>query len=248
MKEIVWAVIPARYGSTRFPGKPLVQIAGKPLLQWVIEGTKKAKQLDSILVATDDERIANLAKTCGVRVAMTDSALPSGSDRIWAAIKNEKVDILMNVQGDEPLVDGELIDSLVQPMLKDATLEMATLAHPISVEELKSEHAVKVVVNQNFDALYFSRFPIPYSRAEMRGELKGVYKHIGMYAYRKTFLERYCKAPQAEIEKAESLEQLRALYMGGRIRVILTQKRSLGVDTPEDVTKIEQILQSKRSL
>lgn len=243
--QIVWAVIPARFGSTRFPGKPLVNIAGKPLLQRVIEGTKKANLLQNILVATDDERIAKLARQCGVTAAMTDSKLPSGSDRIWAAVQNEKVDVLINVQGDEPLVDGELIDSLVTPMLQDSSLEMATLAHPLSEAELRSGNSVKVVVNQNSDALYFSRFPIPYSRVQPGEKIAGAYKHIGMYAYRKSFLEKYCRAPQAELEKAESLEQLRALYMGARIRVIQTEKRSLGVDSPEDVTKIEQFLALK---
>lgn len=248
MNERVWAVIPARYGSSRFPGKPLHLIAGKPLLQWVIEGTQKAQLIQKVLVATDDLRIAKLAEKCGVQAVLTEANIPSGSDRIYKATENQQVDILINVQGDEPLVDGDLIDSLVQPLIQNPKLEMATLASAISQEDLQSENSVKVVLNQESDALYFSRFAIPYSRIPKVNPIEGVYKHIGMYGYRKNFLEKYCKCPPVSIEIAEGLEQLRALYMGARIRVILTRKHCIGVDTPEDIERVEKFLLKMRSV
>lgn len=252
VQESVFGVIPARFGSTRFPGKPLELINGTELIAWVIRGTKKSKLLSQVLVATDDVRIAKVAEREGVTAIMTDSDLPSGSDRIWAAIHSPKIAasdsaIVINIQGDEPLVTGELIDSLVQPMLVDKTLEMATLAHAISLEELKSENSVKVIVNERSEAIYFSRFAIPYSRIAASGKnITGVYKHIGMYAYRAGFLKKYCAAPVAEIEKAEALEQLRALYLGARIKVILTPTKSWGVDTLEDLKIIEKMMRGEK--
>jgi len=245
----VLGVIPARYGATRFPGKPLEKILGKELIVWVIEGAKQSKLLSEVLVATDDQRIAAVAMKAGVRVVMTESALPSGSDRIWAAIKNENCDVVINIQGDEPLITGVLIDRLIEPMLKDTTLEMATLAHPLtSDEELHSMNAVKVVVNQKGEALYFSRYAIPYSRLSAKqAGLGGALKHIGLYAYRKNFLGQFCAAPPAEIEKAESLEQLRALHLGARIKVVTVRENLVGVDTPEDLRKVEGILKATQS-
>lgn len=248
----VFGVIPARFGSTRFPGKPLELINGVELIAWVIRGTKKSKLLSQVLVATDDARIAKVAEREGVMAVMTDSELPSGSDRIWAAISSPKIAaaesaVVINIQGDEPLVTGELIDSLVAPMLADQALEMATLAHPISLEELKSENSVKVIISEKSEAIYFSRYAIPYSRvAATDKNISGVYKHIGMYAYRAGFLKKYCGAPQVEIEKAEALEQLRALYLGARIKVILTPTKSWGVDTPEDLKIIEKMMRGEK--
>lgn len=237
-------VIPARYGSTRFPGKPLVNLKGRPLIQWTIEGAKKSRLLSDLIVATDDERIKAAAEAVGVQVAMTDSELPTGSDRIHAAIKNLNCDVVVNIQGDEPLVTGSLIDGLAQVFIDDAGLDMATLAHPITEEELQSVNSVKVVVNQRDEALYFSRYAIPYSRSKAvdMGTYEGCLKHIGMYAYTKTFLKQFCEAPPALIEKAESLEQLRALYLGAKIKVIRVKEASLGVDTPEDLLRLEKLL------
>lgn len=237
-------VIPARYGSTRFPGKPLVNLKGRPLIQWTIEGAKKSKLLSDLIVATDDERIKAAAEAVGVKVAMTASELPTGSDRIHAAIKNISCDVVVNIQGDEPLVTGELIDRLSQVFIDDAGMDMATLAHPISEEELQSPNAVKVVMNHKDEALYFSRYAIPYSRskASEMGTYEGCLKHIGMYAYSKKFLKQFCEAPPALIEKAESLEQLRALYLGAKIKVIRVKEASLGVDTPEDLARLEKLL------
>ncbi|MGZ3770963.1 MAG: 3-deoxy-manno-octulosonate cytidylyltransferase [Bdellovibrio sp.] len=237
-------VIPARYGSTRFPGKPLVMLKGRPLIQWTIEGTKKSKLLSDIIVATDDERIKAAAEAVGVKVVMTESDLPTGSDRIHAAIKNVSCDVVVNIQGDEPLVTGELIDRLAQVFIDEPQMDMATLAHPISEEELQSPNAVKVVMNHKDEALYFSRYAIPYSRhkAEEMGSYEGCLKHIGMYAYSKKFLKQFCEAPPAFIEKVESLEQLRALYLGAKIKVIRVKEASIGVDTPEDLVKLELLL------
>lgn len=243
----VWGVIPARFGATRFPGKPLAKIKNKELIAWVIEGAKQSKLLDQVIVATDDERISAVAARYGVESIMTESGLPSGSDRIWAAISGKPVDIVINIQGDEPLVTGDLIDSLVQPMMTDSQLEMATLAHPISKDELRSENSVKVVINNKSEAIYFSRFPIPYSRAKPELPITGVLKHIGMYAYRTDFLKKYCQTVPAELEKAESLEQLRALYLGARIKVIKTEQKSWGVDVPEDIITIEKMLAQRSS-
>ncbi|HWU45118.1 MAG TPA: 3-deoxy-manno-octulosonate cytidylyltransferase [Bdellovibrio sp.] len=236
-------VIPARYGSTRFPGKPLVSLQGRPLIQWTIEGAKKSKLLQDLIVATDDVRIKTAAEAVGCRVVMTESDLPSGSDRIHAAIQNIDCDVVVNIQGDEPLVTGALVDRLAQVFVDEPTLDMATLAHPISEEELRSPNAVKVVLNCRDEALYFSRFAMPYSRVTMT-ELgnAGCLKHIGMYAYTKKFLKQFCEAPPALIEKAESLEQLRALYLGAKIKVVRVQEASLGVDTPEDLVKLEKLL------
>lgn len=237
-------VIPARYGSTRFPGKPLVHLQGRPLIQWTIEGAQKATLLNDLIVATDDERIKVAAEAVGVKVVMTASALPTGSDRIHAAVQKMDCDVVINIQGDEPLVTGTLIDRLAQVFIDDPKMDMATLAHPICEEELQSPNAVKVVMNCKDEALYFSRFPIPYTRtkASEMGTYEGCLKHIGMYAYSKSFLKQFCEAPPALIEKAESLEQLRALYLGAKIKVIRVQEASLGVDTPEDLVRLEKLL------
>lgn len=238
------AAIPARFASTRFPGKILADLNGKPLLQWVIEGTQKSKRIEQIYVPTDDERIFQLAVQLGCKAVMTSPELPSGTDRIYAALKNEKADVVINIQGDEPLVQAQMIDLLAEAFLGYKELEMATLATDIDREELLSPNVVKVIVNQQNEAIYFSRFPIPYSRIDARQvkSPKACLKHIGMYAYSTLFLKKFCEAPPAEIEKAEGLEQLRALYLGTRLRVLHCQYRSLGVDTPEDLEKVKRSL------
>ncbi|WP_413575664.1 3-deoxy-manno-octulosonate cytidylyltransferase [Bdellovibrio sp. HCB290] len=241
-------VIPARFASTRFPGKPLAMLQGRPMIQWTIEGAKKSKLLTELIVATDDELIKGAAEEVGAKVVMTDSDLPSGSDRIHAAIKGIDCDVVVNIQGDEPLVTGELIDRLAQVFVDDPKMDMATLAHPISEEELQNPNSVKVVMNIKDEALYFSRFPMPYSRlkASDLGDYSGCLKHIGMYAYSKDFLKEFCEAPQALIERAESLEQLRALYLGAKIKVVRVKEASIGVDTPEDLVKLDKILSQRK--
>lgn len=241
----VIGVIPARYGSTRFPGKPLALIAGKPLLQWVVEASKTAKSYSEILVATDDKRICDLCEKINVKAVMTPTDLPTGTDRIERAVRDFDADIIVNIQGDEPLITGKVLDSLVEPMLADTSLEMATLARrlrlPIDREDLESVNSAKIVVNEKGRALYFSRLPIPFSRtSEVRHEI-GL-KHIGIYAYRRNFLERFCRQPPVPIELSEGLEQLRALYLGAEIQVVVVDHNSWGVDIPEDVAKVEKLL------
>lgn len=239
MKAI--GVIPARFGSTRFPGKPLKSILGKPLLQWVVEGAKQAKTLEDIWVATDHPEIEALAHQLQVKAVMTSPDLVSGSDRVFAAVDSTEVDVVVNIQGDEPLITGDLLDQLVSPMLEDETLPMATLGRHLQPGDLESRNTAKIVLNDRSEAIYFSRLPIPYSR-QIPGADPVCLKHIGLYAFRKSFLGRFCKAGPCALEMSEGLEQLRALYLGARIRVVQVQHESWGVDTPEDIAKVEAIL------
>lgn len=262
MKAI--GVIPARFGSTRFPGKPLAMIQGRPLLTHVIEGAKRAKLLSEIVVATDDRRIADLAEKSGARAVMTDSDLPSGTDRTWAAVKElgrTDVEVVVNIQGDEPLVEGAPLDALVRAFEGRPEIEMATLGRELDfsttdgLAALNSTTTAKIVVTRDDRALYFSRFPIPFSRQAPQDRIKagtanaagGVLKHVGIYAFRPAFLRRFCEAEPCAIELYEGLEQLRALHLGAMIHVVRTRHESWGVDTPEDVEKIEKILTEKNA-
>lgn len=241
-----WVVIPARFGSTRFPGKPLVSIAGLPLLQRVIEQVKKSKLADHILVATDHPEIESLCKSLKTSAVQTDSALTSGTDRIYQALVRSKVeiapnDIVINVQGDEPLIPESWIDGLAQEFQKNPKLEMGTLAHPMTWEEHENLNAVKVICDDKAMALYFSRFPIPHSR-EKKGPTPAAMKHVGVYAYRFSVLKKFCETSPSALEISESLEQLRALQMGVRIFVMKVAGAIQGVDVPEDVQKVEKIL------
>lgn len=235
------AVIPARYGSSRFPGKPLERLKGRPLLEWVIEGASKSQLLQKVYVATDDERIAALARSLNTEVFMTSSHCATGTDRIFEATRNLHYDVVLNIQGDEPLIGCEYIDPLAQAFLSNPELDMATLAHPLSTEDLENPNAVKVITNIRDEAIYFSRFPIPHSREPASNGAASM-KHIGLYGYQKSFLQKFCTSPQALIEKCESLEQLRALYLGARIKVLKVEKPTYGVDTPEDLQKLEALL------
>ena len=235
-------VIPARYGSTRFPGKPLKKILHKPLLQWVIEGARTSRKLSEIWVATDHPEIFALAERCGAKAIMTASDLPTGSDRVFAAVQSSAVDVVVNIQGDEPLISGALLDALLEPMLSDSTLPMATLGRRLKEGDLESQNTAKIVLNRHSEALYFSRLPIPYSRIDAPQHEAVCLKHIGLYAFRKSFLAEFCAHPPTPLELAEGLEQLRALYLGARIRVVEVEHESWGVDTPEDVAKIESLL------
>jgi len=216
----------------------------------VIRGAKASKLLNEIVVATDDEKIGQAAKKENVRWMMTDSSLPSGTDRIYAATKNEAWDYVINIQGDEPLIKGSLIDSLVAPLLADPSLEMSTLSGPLLIEDVNNLNAVKVLINLKSDAIYFSRFPIPFSRepaqvSSLEQLQQTVGKHIGMYGYRSDFLKLFCETPPSQLEKLESLEQLRALELGARIRVVTTGEVSVGVDVPDDISRVERILAEK---
>lgn len=245
----VAAIIPARYASTRFPGKPLALILGKPMIQWTVEGAKKSRLCSEVIVATDDERIAEAAKMAGARVEMTPSDLPSGSDRINWAARNVECDVVINVQGDEPLVTGELIDKLADALIHEPNLQMATLAHPLSDEDLHSLNAVKVLLNQRDEAIYFSRLPIPYTRQQPKSSHALIpLKHMGMYGYRKKFLQEFCAQGVVPLEESESLEQLRALYMGAAIKVLRVDQPVIGIDTPADLEKLENHLKAKGGL
>ncbi len=242
----VLGVIPARFAATRFPGKPLTLIAGKPMIAWVIEGAKQSRKIEEILVATDDQRIAEVAEKSGVRAVMTASELPSGSDRVWAAIADLDCDVAVNIQGDEPLLSGGLLDELVTPFQVDPSLDMATLGRELREGDLSSQTTAKIVLNNRNEAIYFSRFAIPYSRVDAPQAGGICLKHIGLYAYKKSFLAKFCSHGPTPLELAEGLEQLRALYLGARIRVIQVEHDSWGVDTPDDVKKIEQLMRLKR--
>lgn len=243
MNKVI-GVIPARYASTRFPGKPLVSIEGRPLLEWVIRGVKESKLLSSVIVATDHAGIANLAKALGVEVKMTDPDLPSGSDRVWAAVKDLECEAIVNIQGDEPLIQGALIDRLIEDFYS-SKVQMGTLVRPLALEDLTTSHVVKALLNQHDEAIYFSRLPIPYTRLTPEEPVEACWQHIGLYIYQKSFLKVFCETPPPLLERAESLEQLRALWLGAKIRATKTNYRSMGVDTPEDILKVASILKGK---
>lgn len=240
-------VIPARYASTRFPGKPLALLQGKPMIQWVIETAKTSEILSEIYVATDDQKIADVAKKVGARVAMTDPNCATGTDRIFQATEKMDFDVVINIQGDEPLIQKSNIDLLAKAFLENDKIDMATLAHSLKEEDLLNKNAVKVIINKNSEAIYFSRFPIPFSRECCPQDQfpTSVQKHIGLYGYTKKFLKEFCMTLPADIEKFESLEQLRALDLGAKIKVISVEKPTYGVDTPEDLQKLEGMLAQK---
>ncbi|MFN2621310.1 MAG: 3-deoxy-manno-octulosonate cytidylyltransferase [Chthoniobacterales bacterium] len=253
-------IIPARWGSTRFPGKALHSIAGKPLLRHVWERCRRAKKLDRLIVATDDFRIAETAFDWGAEVAMTSPNHASGTDRIAeVAAKLKAFAHIINIQGDEPLVDPKLIDRLVRELRRDKSLEMITAAHPFEDPAAAvSIHQVKVVLDRNGNALYFSRALIPASRngglsrdggTERKtgrfGERPSLYfRHQGIYGYTRDLLLRFVRWKTSPLERAEALEQLRALENGVRIRVVMTGSGSPGVDTPEDARMIERLMKS----
>ena len=251
-----YGIIPSRYGSSRFPGKPLAMLAGKPLVAWVVEAVKKAETLDEVLVATDDERIVRAVEQCGGRAVMTPSELPSGTDRIACAARAflggdfADDDILVNVQGDEPLIDPRLVDGLADKLRNDARWAMATAVTPIRrAEDLQAKTVVKVVLDRDDGALYFSRAPIPCDRDHAPDLAAGLYvRHLGIYAYRGGFLKRYIAEPPCALEMTEKLEQLRALWMGARIALVRTEDEGVGVDTPEDAVRMEKLLLERERL
>ena len=250
----VYGIIPSRYGSSRFPGKPLAVLAGKMLVAWVVEAAEKAKSLSCVMVATDDERIATAVEKCGGKAVMTPSELPSGTDRIACAAREflggdfADDDILVNIQGDEPLTDPDLIDSLVERLKADAKWDMATAVSPISsAADFSAKTVVKVVLDRDDGALYFSRAPIPCDRDNDPDFASGLYvRHLGIYAYRGAFLKRFIAEPPCALEQTEKLEQLRALWMGAKIAVVKTLDAGVGVDTPEDAARVEKLLAEKQ--
>lgn len=250
-----YGIIPSRFGSSRFPGKPLAILAGKPLVAWVVEAVKRAKGLDEVLVATDDERIVKAVEQHGGTAVMTPSDLPSGTDRIACAARNflghdfADDDILVNVQGDEPLIDPALVERLAAKLKDDLRWSMATAVTPIrNAADFAAKTVVKVVLDREDGALYFSRAPIPCDRDHTPAFQGGLYvRHLGIYAYRGAFLKRYIAEPPCELEKTEKLEQLRALWMGAKIAVVRTDDEGVGVDTPEDAARVEKLLLARHA-
>lgn len=247
MKTI--CVIPARYASTRLPGKPLSPIAGKPMIRWVYERAKSAQLIDRVLVATDSVQIATVVADFGGQAVLTDPALPSGTDRVAAAVKDEDADIVINLQGDEPFIAPGLLDEMVK-VFRDNEVQMATPVKAIcSAEELIDPNLVRVARDKNGYALFFSRSVIPYLRdvTDRNGWFKQFrfYKHIGIYAYRRDFLFVITQLPESGLEKAERLEQLRVLENGYRIFTVETDYQSLSVDTPEDLQKVNEMIDKK---
>jgi 3-deoxy-manno-octulosonate cytidylyltransferase (CMP-KDO synthetase) len=234
------AVIPARYASTRLPGKPLVEIAGKTMTEHVYRRAQQSASLDGVLVATDHEEIFRAVQAFGGDVVMTSPNHPSGTDRIAEAIRERGVDIVVNVQGDEPLLDPREIDLVVEPLRADSSLRMSTLATPIQdPRDVQDPGVVKVVVDRRSRALYFSRLPIPFYRSGSDGPH---FKHVGLYAYRKSFLLEYAKLEPTPLERAEALEQMRVLENGHDIYVAFSEHDAVSVDTPEDLERVRALM------
>ncbi len=237
----VLCVIPARYASTRLPGKPLSMIAGKPMIQRVYERACLAKKPSEVVVATDNELVKNAVDRCGGKAVMTSPDHPSGTDRLAeVALMYPDVDVIVNVQGDEPMIPPEVIDRLAETFEEDAELKMATLKVKMQEEDYQNPAAVKVVTDLNGYALYFSRSLMPFPRN--KPEDYNVYKHVGIYAYRRDFLLKYAALTPTPLERAESLEQLRALENGYKIKVLESDFQGIGVDTPEDLAAVNELI------
>ncbi len=241
-------IIPARWQATRLPGKPLAEIAGRPMLQHVYERAARAESLSGVVVATDDERIANAVRAFGGEVVLTSPDHRSGTDRVAEAARALAADVVVNIQGDEPLIDPHAIDSLVAPFAARPELVMTTLAVPIRVaEEIDDPGVVKVVVDRQGFALYFSRYSIPYQRDVGAGSpqdpsLSPRLKHLGLYAYRADFLQTFAGLEPTPLEQTEALEQLRVLEHGYRILVVPTDHDAVSVDTPEDLARVRAMM------
>ena len=254
-KSRVVAIIPARWASTRFPGKPLAQIKKKPMIQWVVEQAQKASRVSEVIVATDDDRILDAVTGFGGKAVMTSQDHATGSDRIAEVASGLKCDIVVNIQGDEPLIPPENIDQVIGCLDKNPTLNVATLMMAVrESDEITDSNVVKVVTDQKGRALYFSRSAIPFHRDEWKngfpeniskvkeGGMTRVFKHVGLYAYTRSFLLEFTRMNPTPIEQLEKLEQLRILEHGYPIQVEITEKVSMGVDRIEDLEKIERFL------
>ena len=232
-------VIPARYGSTRFVGKPLADINGKTMIYHVYQRAKKAKCVDDVIVATDDKRIKNAVEKFNGKAVMTSKEHRSGTDRVAEVAESIETDIIVNVQGDEPLINPKAIEQAVMPLIEDKGIVMSTLMTKITKSiEYEDPNTVKVVTDKEGFALYFSRSLIPYPRGKQR---LNVYKHIGVYVYRKDFLIRFAAMPQTPLEQTEGLEQLRVLEHGFKIKVVETDYDSISVDTPRDLEVVKKM-------
>jgi 3-deoxy-manno-octulosonate cytidylyltransferase (CMP-KDO synthetase) len=244
MSVQVVCIIPSRYESSRFPGKPLADLCGKPMIQHVYERVLRAKTVSSAAVATDDERIFAAVQAFGGRAVMTSSRHRSGTDRIAEAVETMGLrddDIVVNIQGDQPLFEPVQVDEVVGPLLADASIPMSTLIYRIvRDEEITHPNAVKTVFDGDHFALYFSRATIPFVRD--RGNRAEYFKHHGIYAYRRDFLRIFTALPEGVLERLEALEQLRALERGYRIKVVVTPHDSVEVDTPEELERVRRLI------
>lgn len=251
---VITAIIPARYASSRFPGKALADLLGKPMVQHVYERTARARLVSGVIVATDDERIAEAVRAFGGRVEMTSGSHETGTDRLAEVAERIDADLIVNVQGDEPLIEPAMIDEAIAPLASDSSIMMGTLKTRIkSLHDFLSPNVVKVVTDSDGNALYFSRSPLPNFRDKWN-DLKDeafatgrllCYKHVGLYVYRREFLLKFAQMAPTPLELAEKLEQLRALENGFRIRVVETAFESIGVDTPGDLEKVVEKLRGR---
>ncbi len=233
-------VIPVRYRSTRFPGKALAALSGRPLIQHVYDRSVRARSLERVIVATDDQRILEAVRGFGGEALLTSPEHPSGTDRLAEVAQRLEARIYVNIQGDEPLVEPQNIDALVAALQDHGEVDVATLKEPIhGGEDRRNPNVVKVVTDAYGDALYFSRAPIPYGR---EGKAAGSFRHVGLYAYRRQALLDFAAAPPSPLETSEQLEQLRVLEMGRRIRVLQARGCSVSVDTPEDLRRAQRLL------
>jgi 3-deoxy-manno-octulosonate cytidylyltransferase (CMP-KDO synthetase) len=248
-------IIPARMGSSRFPGKPLALIAGKPMLQRVFEGARTAKRLRELIVATDDARIASACAAFGARAVMTSPAHPTGTDRVAEVAAALGAEIVVNVQGDEPLLEGFVIDAVVDALAAAPGCALATAVHRAEPDAASDPNRVKAVLDRFGNALYFSRSAIPFHRESLGSEASAslheppLWQHVGLYAYRRAFLLELVRLPQTPLERAEQLEQLRALEHGHEIRcAVIEGWRSVPVDVPEDIARVEAALATRGAL
>lgn len=238
MKAVV--IIPARMGATRFPGKPLIDLCGKPMIQWVYERASKAVGVSRVMVATCDQEIIDAVTSFGGEAVMTSEAHRSGTDRLAEVASGLDADVIVNVQGDEPLIDPKSIELALAPFAAEPGTLMTSLMAPIDRESAKDPNLVKVVVSTDNYALYFSRSPIPYERKPL--DTRPIYGHVGLYAYTKDFLLKFASMDPTPLEKAESLEQLRVLEHGYRIRMVEVDDRPLGVDTWSDLERVREVV------
>lgn len=236
----ILCVIPARLQSTRLARKALLPIQGKPMVQWTYENAKKCALFDNVIVATDSDEIATLIRNINGNVQMTASDIPSGSERVAAVARDyPDMDVIINLQGDEPFIKASMLEALLVPYLQGDQPEMATLAYPLAPDRYTQPGAVKVITDLYANALYFSRSPIPYYRAEVAAP---VYNHMGVYAFRADFLQKYCLLPQTPLEKSEQLEQLRVLEHGYKIRVCVVPDSTLEINTQEEYEAAQRFL------
>ncbi|MCS6818173.1 MAG: 3-deoxy-manno-octulosonate cytidylyltransferase [Blastocatellia bacterium] len=258
-RERIVVIIPARYASQRLPGKPLLEIGGRPMILHVYERARCVPGVERVLVATDDERIADVVQRAGGEALLTSARHRSGTERVAEAAAHLEAEIIVNVQGDEPLIKPEVIAAALNPVLADPHILMATTSEPVeSIEEVLNPNVVKVVTDREGFALYFSRQPIPWPREAVRrtgsleaalradSSLLGLYRrHTGLYVYRRELLQHLAAWPPTPLEEAEQLEQLRALEHGVRIKVVPVTERSMGVDTPEDLERVRALLATR---